>query len=343
LEQISSEIFKKIAMPSFKVYKGSAEGIQEATTTRPELVDDEVLVRITASGLCGTDLHFKTTNIVLGHEGMGTVEEVGTKVKSLRVGDRVGWGFQTNCCGMCVKCLTGNEEYCPDREMFGQQNLDQGSFAEAAVWKESFLFKVPDIISDAAAAPLMCGGATVWSCLRRHGLSSTSTVGVVGVGGLGHLGIQFASKMGMKVVVLSSNADKKEEALRLGASQFVTLGQDKPDIGESKLDALLISSSVAMDWDNYLPLFNPQAVIFPLTLHYGDLRIPQLPFVLAGLRIQGVVMASRAETKQMLEFAATWNIRPITVQFPLNKEGIEESMRVLEDGKMRYRGVLVAQ
>jgi D-arabinose 1-dehydrogenase-like Zn-dependent alcohol dehydrogenase len=190
----------------------------------------------------------------------------------------------------------------------------------------------------------MCGGAAVWNVLHRYGLTSTSTVGVVGMGGLGHLAIQFASKMGMNVIVISTNSDKKADASKLGASQFVVSNEgEKIDIGESKLDALLITSSVDIKCDSYLPLLNPRATIFPLTVHFGDLKIPQFPLIAAGLRIQGTVIASRSEIKQMLKFAASQNVRPVTVQFPLNKDGIEDSMRTLSEGKMRYRGVLVAQ
>jgi D-arabinose 1-dehydrogenase-like Zn-dependent alcohol dehydrogenase len=335
----------RITMPSFKVYKGSAsDGIQEGNTTKPALTGDQVLVKITASGLCGTDLHYKAADMVLGHEGAGVVQQVGPDVKNLKLGDRVGWGYQADSCGLCEQCLSGNEEYCPDREIYGVSNLDQGSFAEAAVWREAFLFKIPDNISDADAAPLMCGGATVWNALHRYGLSSDSTVGVIGIGGLGHLAIQFAAKMGMNVVVLSTNESKKDEALNLGASHFaITNGKDAIDIGATKLDALIVTASVDIEWDTYIPLLNPKATILPLTIHFGNFSVPQFPLLAWGYRVQGTVIASRSELKKMLEFAARNDVRPVTMLFPLNKVGIEDSIKTLSEGKMRYRGVLVAQ
>lgn len=332
-------------MPSFKVYKGSAsDGIQEANTTKPELTGDQVLVKIAASGLCGTDLHYQNADMVLGHEGAGVVQQIGPDVRSLKLGDRVGWGYQADSCGLCEQCLSGNDEYCPDRQIYGQANVDQGSFAEAVVWREAFLFKIPDNITDTDAAPLMCGGATVWNALHKYGLSSTSTVGVIGIGGLGHLAIQFASKMGMGVVVLSTSESKKGEALSLGASRFaVSNGKEAIDIGTTKLDALLVTASVDIEWDAYLPLLKPQAMILPLTVHFGNFSIPQYPLIGFGYRVQGTVISSRSELKKMLEFAARNNVRPVTMLFPLNKVGIEDSIKTLSDGKMRYRGVLVAQ
>lgn len=331
-------------MPSFKVYKGSAEGIQEGQTTKPELIGDQVFVKISASGLCGTDLHYRAAGIVLGHEGAGVVQQIGPDVKHFKVGDRVGWGYQANSCGLCEQCLGGNEEYCSDREIYGEANLDQGSFGEAVVWREAFLFKTPDNILDTDAAPLMCGGATVWSALHKYGLSSTSTVGIIGVGGLGHLAIQFASKLGMNVVVLSTNESKKDEALKLGANSFVnTSGAEAIDIGPKKLDALIVTASVDIKWETYMPLLSPQAMILPLTVHFGNFSMPAFPMIGNGLRIQGTVIASRLELKRMLDFASRHNIRPVTMLFPLNKVGIEDSIKTLNDGKMRYRGVLVAQ
>lgn len=332
-------------MPSFRVYRGSEKnGIQESSTTKPALQGDQVLVKITASGLCGTDLHYKNADMVLGHEGAGFVQEVGPEVKHLKKGDRVGWGYEHDSCGICEHCLSGNEQYCPQREMYGEADLDQGSFADAAVWREAFLFKIPEGLSDQEAGPLMCGGATVWTALHKYKIPSTATVGVIGVGGLGHLAIQFAAKMGMNVVALSHSDSKKDEALKLGASRFVaTKGAKKLDIGPTKLDALFFTTSVPVEWDIYLPILNAEAVIFPLTVHFGNFEIPQMPLIQTGFRVQGTMVASRFETNKMLEFAARREVKPVIEQFPLNKKGIEEAMKKLEEGSMRYRGVLVAQ
>lgn len=231
-------------MPTFTVFKGSKDGkIVKSQTTRPGLKDDEVYVKITVSGLCGTDEHHRHADMGLGHEGAGIVEEVGPNVKTLKKGDRVGWGYEHNSCGHCEWCLTGRETYCEERAMYGYANLDQGSFGSHAVWKEAFLFKIPDGLTDREAAPLMCGGATVFNALKMYNIQPTDRVGVMGVGGLGHLAIQFASKMGCDVVVFSGTDSKKEEAIKLGASEFVaTKGKSELSIGR-KLDALLVTTS----------------------------------------------------------------------------------------------------
>jgi D-arabinose 1-dehydrogenase-like Zn-dependent alcohol dehydrogenase len=146
-------------MPSFTVFKGTEKGeVVEAKTEKGDLKPEEVLLRVTHSGLCGTDVHYKGVDMVLGHEGVGEVEAVGSAVKLFKKGDRAGWGYNHDSCGTCKQCLSGNDIYCPERKMYGEADLDQGSFASHAVWKETFLFKIPDNMTSEVAAPLQCGG-----------------------------------------------------------------------------------------------------------------------------------------------------------------------------------------
>jgi len=91
----------------------------------------------------------------LGHEGAGVVEAVGPDAKVLKKGDRVGWGYMHDACGNCKECLEGWNTFCVERKLYGQNNLDQGSFSDGAVWREAFLFKLPDNIKDEDAAPLV--------------------------------------------------------------------------------------------------------------------------------------------------------------------------------------------
>ena len=149
-------------MASITVYKGSENGaIVEAKVEKPKLKADEVLLQVTHSGLCGTDVHYKGADMVLGHEGVGVVEAVGSGVTLFKKGDRAGWGYNHHCCGHCEQCLSGNDVYCPERQMYGDADLDQGSMASHATWSESFLFHIPEEMASDHAAPLQCGGVTV--------------------------------------------------------------------------------------------------------------------------------------------------------------------------------------
>lgn len=227
--------------------------------------------------------------------------------------------------------------------MYGAGDLDIGSFATHTVWREAFLYKTPDAIPSEYAAPLQCGGATVFNALEMYGTRPTDRVGVIGVGGLGHLAIQFASKMGCEVVVFSGTDSKKEEAMKLGAKEFhATKGLKELKV-TNPIDRLLVTTSAQPDWAMYQAILAPGATIFPLSVSSGNLEIPYMPIMLNGTRIQGSLVAARAIHMKMLQFAAVHGIKPIIETFPMNKKGIEQAFEHLGQGKMRYRGVLVAE
>lgn len=134
------------------------------------------------------------------------------------------------------------EQYCPNVQMYGYFDLDEGSFGSHVVWRADQLAKIPDSIKSEHAAPLMCAGATVWTALTSYGLKPGDRVGVYGMGGLGHLAVQFAAKLGCEVVVLSSSEAKKEEATKLGATDFQVM-KDLQLPEHKKINHLLLCGS----------------------------------------------------------------------------------------------------
>ncbi|KAJ7253161.1 hypothetical protein C8J57DRAFT_1349017, partial [Mycena rebaudengoi] len=165
--------------------------------------------------------------------------------------------------------------------------------------------------------------------------------------------------MGADVVVFSSTDSKHAEALNLGARAFyATAGVEKLNIGK-QLDHLLVTTSFLPDWNlcvtffleridtadighRYLGVMKPRGTIYPLTVSFNDLVFPNMPLITRGVTIQGSAVASRRIHRKMLEFAAVHKVQPIIEHFPLTRNGVEEGMARLRDGKMRYRGVLVA-
>ena len=328
----------------FTVFKGSPDGsIRKTTTHKDDLTNDEVLVEVSHSGVCFTDVHYRKADMGLGHEGAGTVAATGPNVKNLKKGDRVGWGYEHDSCERCKHCLSGWETMCPDRKMYGVDDQDQGSFASHGAWREAFLFRIPDGISNEDAGPLMCGGSTVFNAIHVAGIKSTARVGVVGIGGLGHLAIQFLAKMGCQVVVFSGTDSKRDEAMKLGATEFyATKGAKELKIGKP-VDNLVVSTSSQPDWNLYIPVLAPGAAISPLSVAMEDFRFPYMTLVGHGLRILGSIVSARKVHQDMLEFAAFHGIKPINVLYPMTVEGIQDCMNTLEEGKMRYRGVLVVK
>ncbi|KAF9268652.1 NADP-dependent alcohol dehydrogenase [Marasmius fiardii PR-910] len=325
-------------------FRGSQSGqVVKSSFSRDKIYPDEVVIKVTHSGICGTDLHFLKKDMVLGHEGVGVAIEVGSACTRVKVGDRVGWGYPHSTCMSCDHCIRGDEQWCPKAQLFGEADLDQGSFSNLAIRKEHWLFVVPDGLKSEQAAPLMCGGATVFEPLIEH-VKPIDRVGIVGVGGLGHLAIAFAAKMGCDVVVFSGTEAKREEAMKLGASEFYatqgvsdysTLGLRKP------LNHLLITTSVAPEHlDIYYPLLDEKAKVFPLTVDFGNINAPYGPTIFRGIQIIGSKIANRYNHTKMLDFAARNKVFPIIEVFPMSQSGANEAIRKLQEGNVRYRAVL---
>ncbi|KAL1874189.1 hypothetical protein Plec18167_006126 [Paecilomyces lecythidis] len=327
----------------FNIFRGSDSGEIVPDTSRCALGPFDVFVEITHAGLCGTDRHFKTKGIALGHEGAGIVREIGGSVTSVQAGDKVGFGWIQKVCGHCDYCISDRDQYCDEREQYGTHSSEIGSFASHAVWHESMLIKLPDGLEPEYAAPLMCGGATVWGAMTSYNLKPGDRVAIHGIGGLGHMAIQFASALGCDVVVLSSTASKKDEAMQLGAKEFHITKGDIPEYPIKKVNHLFWCGSASPDYSKIVTLVANDGSIYPLTISFEPSSVPIIALVTNGIKIQGSAVASRLAIRKLLRFVVLHGMRPIIMKFPLNKSGIELAFRTLEEGRMRYRGVLVSQ
>ena len=323
-------------------YKAVDGSLKSTEVSLPDLQPHQVLIKITHSGLCGTDLAVMPYGLALGHEGVGVVAELGSKVTSFHVGDRVGSGYQRDSCGNCKYCLSGNEIWCLERNIYAEKDFQNGTFSQYYAAAETFVYKIPENMSSEVAAPLQCAGATVYSALVKN-IKFGDRVGILGIGGLGHLAIQFASKLGAEVVVFSTSASKEDEAKRFGATEFVLL--KKPDEVKKPLDVLLLSGNQYPDFEAFC---NPkvlarQAIIVPLSAPHGDLKLPGLPLFFNGYKLHTSLVANRLDHAKMLDFAARQGIKPTLERFDLTEKGLSDAIKKLQDGKMRYRGVLVAK
>jgi D-arabinose 1-dehydrogenase-like Zn-dependent alcohol dehydrogenase len=129
--------------------------------------------------------------------------------------------------------------------------------------------------------------------------------------------------------------------MKLGAREFyATNGVQELRI--RPIHHLLVTTSEQPDWPRYLSMMAPSGTIYPLSVSQGDLKVPYIPILSSGLKIQGSLVAAREIHREMLKFAAIHNIKPVIETFPMNVAGVEEAFKKLEEGAMRYRGVLVA-
>lgn len=308
----------------------------------------EVDVDVTHCGICHTDVGmidndwgYSQFPVVAGHEAVGVVSAVGSAVdpEHLRVGQRVGVGAIAGACMSCEFCLAGRQQLCPARDDTVLRG-HRGGFASsvrASDWR--FAYPIPDVISSEHAGPLLCAGVTVFAPLVRHGVSPTDRVGIVGIGGLGHLAIQFAYAWGCDVTAISTSARKRDEAIELGADNFIaTRSTDELAQAAGRFDFILSTVSASILWDDYLAALKPQGTLSVVGVPDATMQIGPFALLPAAKTISGGVPASRQETVQMLDFVARTGIRPMVQTYPMSE--INEAVAQVRSGRAHYRAVV---
>ncbi|MBN1264444.1 MAG: NAD(P)-dependent alcohol dehydrogenase [Anaerolineales bacterium] len=312
----------------------------------PDFKEHDVRIDITHCGVCYTDIqgiedYYGITSFpfVPGHEIVGNVTAVGKEVRDLRIGDRVGVGWQGRSCMQCQWCLQGKEHLCDDIDHCATWD-PYGGFSSSIIVDSRFAYLLPDGMPSEYAAVLMCAGVSVYSPLKRYAPAGGLKVGVFGVGGLGHLAIQFAHAMGNHVTALSSSPSKEKEALGFGADLFI------PVIAESSLqeawgsfDLLLYTSHGTADWTSLLNCLKTGGRIVVIGFSDDPVKFEPLELVVNQLSISGSLVGSRAVMREMLQFAQHHDITPAVELMPMSR--VNDAIQKLKMNKARYRIVLV--
>lgn len=194
----------------------------------------QILVKIAATGVCHTDLHAAEGDwpvkpkppFIPGHEGVGHVVAVGSSVKHVKEGDRVGLPWLYTACGHCRHCLGGWETLCEEQQNTGYSV--NGSFAEYVLADPDYVGHLPGNISFTEIAPILCAGVTVYKGLKVTDTKPGDWVVISGIGGLGHLAVQYAKAMGLNVIAVDIDDAKLDLAKRLGAALAVNARQADP-------------------------------------------------------------------------------------------------------------------
>ena len=310
------------------------------------LGSNDVEIAVTHNGLCHTDIHMRDNDwnvskfpLVAGHEVVGNVTQIGGEVTGIKIGDRLGFGWISNSCRVCDACLRGEENICRQ----GYKGLivgNHGGFANKLRACADFAYKIPDNLDSASAAPLLCAGITVYNPLRTYIKYPGAKVGVLGIGGLGHLAIKFAEAMGAEVTAFSTSSDKEAEAKEFGAHYFYNWkNTEQIKAASATLDLLLCTVSSEIDWNKAFGLLANNGVLCLVGLPVSTLNIPLLPLVFGQKAIAGSVVGGRRFMKEMLEFAAIHQIKPMIETIPISQ--INAAMDRVVANKARYRIVLV--
>lgn len=307
---------------------------------------DEVEVAVEHCGLCHSDLSVIDSEwgeapypVVGGHEVIGRVVALGERAQGLKLGQRVGIGWNASSCMHCNPCLGGEHQLCRSAQatIMGHH----GGFAERVRAHWLWTAPIPDGLDATKAGPLLCGGITVFSPFLNFDIKPTHRVGVVGIGGLGHLAIKFAKAWGCEVTAFTSSEAKRDEAMQMGAHRVVSsvdTASMKPIFGQ--LDMVLVTVNVMLNWRDLMRTLRPKGRLHVVGVVPQPLAI-EAGVLIGGQRsVSGSPTGSRQDIDTMLEFAARHGIAPQTEHFPMSR--INDALEHLRAGKARYRVVLDA-
>ncbi len=309
-----------------------------------ELRPGEVEVAVSHCGVCHSDVNLIDNDwgtskypFIPGHEIVGTVAALGEAVKHLKVGERVGIGWQSDSCGYCEWCRGGEENLCARQTVtcIGRN----GGYADKLRVDARFAVPIPEAMDSAATAPLLCAGITVYSPMRLAGIHPASRVGVLGIGGLGHIALQFARAFGAEVTAFSSSANKEEDALRFGAHRFVGTRESKSlKALTGHFDLLLSTIYADQDWSAYVQALRPHGSLVFVGVPPKPASLPVFPLISGIKNVSGCNIGSPRMIAEMLDVAARHNIKAAAETFSLREANT--AVERARKGTGRYRAVL---
>jgi uncharacterized zinc-type alcohol dehydrogenase-like protein len=282
----------------------------------------DVAIEILFCGVCHSDLHTARGEwggtlypCVPGHEIVGRVTQVGSEVSKFRGGDLAGVGCMVGSCGRCASCDEGEEQYCDTGGMIGTYNGPDavlgghtfGGYSDHIVVDQDFVLKISHPEADlAAVAPLLCAGITTYSPLRHWKVGPGTMVGIVGLGGLGHMGVKIAVAMGAHVVVFTTSALKRDDALRLGAHEVVVSKDAQEMKGQrGSLDFILNTVAASHDLDPFLALLKRDGTMALVGVPAEAHPSPSVGnLVMRRRSIAGSLIGGIRETQEMLDFCS---------------------------------------
>ena len=324
----------------------SAKALLEPFEYEPgPLGSDEVEVKVSHCGICHSDVamidndwKFTPYPLIPGHEIIGKIVAIGSDVTALKVGQRVGVGWQCGSCGTCECCQANQENFCArERDTIV---FHHGGFASAVRSHWKFAMPIPDALDSDIAGPLMCAGSTVYSPMIHFDVKPGMKTAVVGIGGLGHLAVQFLAKSGCEVTAISSSHNKDEEARGFGATNFIaTRGTDELKRAVGKFDFILCTVSADLPWPDYLNALRPHGRLCIVGVPESDIKVPAFGIIQQEKSVSGGRVGSPSDTIAMLNFAAKTGVKPTCEFFPMKE--VNKAVDHVRAGKARYRAVLV--
>ncbi|ROW05640.1 hypothetical protein VSDG_00690 [Cytospora chrysosperma] len=304
----------------------------------------EVLVKVEACGVCFSDT-FAQQNvmgggfpIVPGHEIIGRVAAVGEGVSGWKVGERIGGGWHGGHDGTCQACKKGWHQMCDNQVINGETK--PGGYAEFALLRSEAAAKIPEHVDAAKYAPILCAGVTVFNSIRHMNVSPGETVAIQGLGGLGHLAIQYASRMGYRVVAISRGSAKEDFARKLGAHEYIDTektdaGAALQELGGAKL--VVTMSPTAQGIPDLLKGLGILGKLLILSVP-GEVSVNTGVLLRYGLSVQSWPSGHATDSEEAIQFTELQGIDCLVEKFPLAKAN--DAYKAMLDGTVRFRAVI---
>jgi alcohol dehydrogenase, propanol-preferring len=335
---------------TYKAVEVSAPGVLrvvERPVSEPRA--GQVRIRVEACGICHTDAAtvmgaypgLKLPRVP-GHEVVGRIEALGSGVSKWKIGQRVGVGLIAGEDGVCEPCRRGDTVNCQNPVTSGV-TVD-GGYAEVMIAEARGIASIPDELSSADAAPLLCAGITTYNALRNAGLRGGDLVAVQGIGGLGHLGVQFARQMGFRTVAIGRGRDKEKLAKDLGAHVYIDSAVDDTAALLQRIGGARAILATATSGEAMGSLVSGLAVrgkLIVLGVPNDEIRLNAFQLVFGGRSIYGSLTGTPIESEDTLAFSVQENIRPMIETAPL-EQAADAYARMMQ-GKARFRMVLMTR
>lgn len=308
----------------------------------------EVLIAIEACGICGADVSdIEGADPTLqppripGHEVVGRIAAIGAGVPSVwKLGQRVGVGRLGGHCNECVQCRRGQFQLCQNQPFVGA--TCDGGYAEMMLARSTALVSIPAELNAEEAAPILCAGIATFNALRKSGAEAGDVVVVLGIGGLGHMAVQYARRMGFKVVAIGRGNDIAEDAVSLGAHIYIDTNLEDPvarlqDLGGAQAIVATINQGSAVS--PWLRGLAPQGKMILLGVGKDPLSVPTGHLVTGERSVVGSITGSPYENEKALNFSVLVGAIPKIETMPL--ECANEAYQKMKSGDVKFRMVLV--
>jgi uncharacterized zinc-type alcohol dehydrogenase-like protein len=323
------------------------------TFQRRDPREHDVLIDIKYCGICHTDIHQVNDEwggsaypMVPGHEIVGIVSQIGSKVSRYRVGDRVGVGCFVDSCRNCMPCHKGLEQYCSEGMTTTYNGTERdgktptyGGYSNKIVVDENYVLKIPDSLQLDSTAPLLCAGITLYSPLKHWKAGPGKKIAIIGLGGLGHMGVKIAHALGAEVTVLSHSLKKLQDGKKMGADNFYATSDPETFVKlKGYFDLMISTVSTDFEINKFLELLTLDGTMVQVGLPEKEIQMGFASLIGNRRSLAGSLIGGIAETQEMLDFCSKHKIASDIEIIPIQK--IDESYKRILNSDVRYRFVI---